>query len=84
MIRRHSHLKIARYHQHLTDQLDLDLSPLEYMMKEYPQIKEREEMRKIVGRYGITGKNQTNPIGTLSDGQRVNHKILFVQEVKVC
>lgn len=70
MIRRHSHLKIARYHQHLTDQLDLDLSPLEYMMKEYPQIKDWEEMRKIVGRYGITGKSQTNPIGTLSDGQR--------------
>merc|ERR1712226_55887 len=70
MIRRHSHLKIARYHQHLTDQLDLDLSPLEYMMKEYPQVKDWEEMRKIVGRYGITGKSQTNPIGTLSDGQR--------------
>ena len=71
MIRRHSHLKIARYHQHLTDQLDLDLSPLDYMLKEYPNIKEREEMRKIVGRYGITGKQQTTPIGCLSDGQRV-------------
>merc|ERR1712025_607866 len=70
MIRRHSHLKIARYHQHLTDQLDLDLSPLEYMLKEYPAVKERDEMRKIIGRYGITGKQQTTPIGNLSDGQR--------------
>lgn len=70
MIRRHSHLKIARYHQHLADQLDLDLSPLDYMLKEYPKIKDREEMRKIVGRYGLTGKQQTTPIGCLSDGQR--------------
>jgi len=70
MIRRHSHLKIARYHQHLSDQLDMDLSPLDYMLKEYPEVKERDEMRKIIGRYGITGKQQTTPIGNLSDGQR--------------
>ena len=44
--------------QHLTEQLELDLSPLEYMMKCYPAIKEKEEMRKIIGRYGLTGKQQ--------------------------
>ena len=44
--------------QHLTEQLELDLSPLDYMMKCYPMIKEREEMRKIIGRYGLTGKQQ--------------------------
>jgi len=70
MIRRHSHLKIARYHQHLAEKLDMDLSPLEYMIKEYPEIKEIEDMRKIVGRYGITGKNQVVPISNLSDGLR--------------
>ncbi|KAM6326924.1 ATP-binding cassette sub-family F member 2 isoform 2-T2 [Alca torda] len=58
MIRKHSHVKIGRYHQHLQEQLDLDLSPLEYMMKCYPEIKEKEEMRKIIGRYGLTGKQQ--------------------------
>lgn len=47
--------------QHLTEQLDLDLSPLEYMMKCYPEIKEKEEMRKIIGRYGLTGKQQVGP-----------------------
>ena len=72
MIRRHSHLKIARYHQHLAEKLDMDLSPLEYMMKEYPDVKEIEDMRKIVGRYGITGKNQVVPISNLSDGLRVS------------
>ncbi|KAE8743179.1 ABC-transporter, subfamily F member 01 [Frankliniella occidentalis] len=58
MIRKNSHLRIARYHQHLHELLDLDLSPLEYMMKSFPEIKEREEMRKIIGRYGLTGRQQ--------------------------
>ena len=44
--------------QHLAEQLDLNLSALEYMMKCYPEIKEKEEMRKIVGRYGLTGQQQ--------------------------
>nr|XP_039255679.1 ATP-binding cassette sub-family F member 2-like isoform X2 [Styela clava] len=70
LIRRHSHLKIARYHQHLTDQLDLDLSPLDYMMKCYPEIKEIEQMRRIIGRYGLSGKQQICPISKLSDGQK--------------
>ncbi len=58
MIRRNSHLRIARYHQHLHELLDMDMSPLDYMMKCFPDIKEREEMRKIIGRYGLTGKQQ--------------------------
>ncbi|XP_041365113.1 ATP-binding cassette sub-family F member 2-like [Gigantopelta aegis] len=70
LIRRHSHLKIGRYHQHLQDQLDLEVSALDYMMKCYPEIKEREEMRRIIGRYGLSGLQQTCPIKNLSDGQR--------------
>lgn len=70
MIRKNSHLRIARYHQHLHELLDLDLSPLEYMMKSFPDIKEREDMRKIIGRYGLTGRQQVCPIRQLSDGQR--------------
>ena len=70
IIRRNSHLKFGRYHQHLAETLDLNLSALEYMMQEYPEIKEVEDMRRIVGRYGLTGKNQTCPMKNLSDGQR--------------
>merc|ERR1719468_1060345 len=70
MIRRNNHLKIGRYHQHLHELLEMDLSPLDYMMKKFPEIKERDEMRKIIGRYGITGKQQTAPIKQLSDGQK--------------
>lgn len=81
MIKRHSHLKIARYHQHLAEKLDMNLSPLQYMMKEYPEIKEIEDMRKIVGRYGITGKNQVVPISSLSDGLRVS--IIFSVKAEI-
>merc|ERR1711997_476961 len=70
MVRRNNHLKIGRYHQHLHELLEMDLSPLDYMMKKFPEIKERDEMRKIIGRYGITGKQQTAAIKQLSDGQR--------------
>lgn len=70
LIRRHSHLRIARYHQHLHEALDMSLSALEYMMKCFPEVKEREEMRRIVGRYGLTGRQQVCPMRHLSDGQR--------------
>merc|ERR1719365_72508 len=70
MVRRHNHLKMARYHQHLHELLEMDLSPLDYMLKMFPEFKERDEMRKVVGRYGITGKAQTAPIKQLSDGQK--------------
>jgi ATP-binding cassette subfamily F protein 2 len=68
-VKKHSHLKIGWYHQHLTDQLDLNLSPLEYMIKAFPG-NESERMRRVIGRYGITGKTQTIPIKMLSDGQK--------------
>merc|ERR1719431_64381 len=70
MIRRHNHLKLARYHQHMHEILEMDLSPLDYMLKCFPHIKERDEMRKVIGRYGITGKAQTAPMKQLSDGQK--------------
>jgi len=69
LVRRHNHLKIGWYHQHLTDQLDLALSPLEYMMFCYPGV-EAELMRRVIGRFGISGKTQMLPISTLSDGQK--------------
>merc|ERR1712130_980597 len=70
MVRRHNHLKLGLYHQHLHELLEMDLSPLDYMMKKFPEFKERDEMRKVIGRYGITGKSQTAPIKQLSDGQK--------------
>jgi len=70
MVRRHPHLRIAWYHLHLTDTLELELSALEYMLKSFPNEVEAEKMRAIIGRFGITGKAQTCPMKQLSDGQK--------------
>lgn len=50
--------------------LDLNLSAVEFMMKTFPEVKEMEEMRRIVGQYGLTGRQQVCPMRQLSDGQR--------------
>nr|GEW32442.1 ABC transporter F family member 1 [Tanacetum cinerariifolium] len=69
MVKRHNHLRIAQYHQHLAEKLDLDMSALLYMMREYPG-NEEEKMRASIGRFGLTGKAQTMPMKNLSDGQK--------------
>merc|ERR1711972_50578 len=35
MVKRHNHLKLGLYHQHLHELLEMDLSPLDYMMKKF-------------------------------------------------
>uniref|UniRef100_A0A6B2L046 ABC transporter domain-containing protein n=1 Tax=Arcella intermedia TaxID=1963864 RepID=A0A6B2L046_9EUKA len=71
MVRCHQHLRLARYHQHLQDHLDVNLSPLEYLSNEFPELATKpEQMRQQIGRFGVTGKVQTLPIKSLSDGQK--------------
>lgn len=69
MVRRHNHLRIAQFHQHLAEKLELDLSALQYMIKEYPG-NEEEKMRASIGKFGLSGKAQVMPMKNLSDGQR--------------
>lgn len=68
-VRRHNHLRIAQYHQHLAEKLDLEMPALLYMMREYPGTEE-EKMRSAIGRFGLSGKAQVMPMKNLSDGQR--------------
>jgi ATP-binding cassette subfamily F protein 2 len=74
-VRAHPKLRIARFHQHLQDLLDVNTSPIEFIRKEFPKNEAGEqttisEARQMIGRYGITGKNQTNPIKYMSDGMK--------------
>lgn len=46
--------------QHLQDILDLNMTALDWMMRAYPEVKEREDMRRIIGRYGLTGLQQVS------------------------
>jgi len=74
-INRHRHLKLGLYHQHSTDLLDLEKSPVEYMRGVFGG--EIQEWRAKLGQFGISGNDQTVPIGHLSDGQR--SRIVFCE-----
>jgi ATP-binding cassette subfamily F protein 2 len=68
-VRPHSHLRIGVFSQHFADALDTSMTPLEYMLSEFPT-KTLEDMRKYLGRYGCSGAVQTQVIEQLSDGQK--------------
>ena len=68
-VRPHSHLRISKFTQHFVDVLELDMCPLDYMLKLWPAMT-REDGRKFLGRYGITGGVQTQVMEELSDGQK--------------
>jgi len=68
---RHHHLSIGRYHQHSVDVLDPRATPLEFFASTYYEMrKPTDEWRSYLGRFGISGRYQTNPISQLSDGQK--------------
>lgn len=70
--------RLGRYHQHSADQLEFDLSPVEYMRKKFPGAhKDLQGWRSAVGRFGITGDQQLNPIGHLSDGLKA--RLVFAE-----
>mmetsp|Transcript_26767 Transcript_26767/g.39907 ORF Transcript_26767/g.39907 Transcript_26767/m.39907 type:complete len:788 (-) Transcript_26767:495-2858(-) len=68
-IRPHGHLKIGRFTQHFVDVLDLELTPLEYFDKLYPDTP-YEDQRKYLGRFGVSGRMQVQKMEELSDGQK--------------
>lgn len=70
-VSRHTQLKLAKYSQHSADQLPFDKSPVEHLQQMYAQKfpeKDIQFWRQQIGRFGITGSHQTNPINQLSDG----------------
>lgn len=73
-IRPHPHLRMAKYTQHFVDTLDLDVTPLEFFGKKTGETA-IEKLRGYVGRFGITGDNQTTKIMYLSDG--LKSRIVF-------
>ena len=65
----HNKLRLSRFNQHFVDQLDMSLTPLQFMRSEFPEVTE-EDMRSWLGRFGVTGGPQTQKMETLSDGQK--------------
>jgi len=77
-VSRHPHLKIGRYHQHSVEQLDLSLSPIDYLKSKFAHLQyDMETWRAKIGQFGITGNQQLNPMKSLSDGQQ--SRIVFCE-----
>ncbi|OLY80076.1 putative ABC transporter ATP-binding protein [Smittium mucronatum] len=81
LVHRHGRLRIAYFSQHHVDQLDLSLTAVGHMAKNYPG-KNEEEYRKHLGSFGISGMTALQKIQTLSGGQksRVAFACLAVQK----
>ncbi|PPQ76263.1 hypothetical protein CVT24_010388 [Panaeolus cyanescens] len=79
-ISKHVALKLAKYSQHSADQLPYDKSPIEYFQslfaEKYPE-KDLQAWRAQLGRFGLSGTHQTQPIKQLSDGLR--NRVVFSQ-----
>jgi ATP-binding cassette, subfamily F, member 2 len=69
-VAKNAHCVMARFHQHFVDQINMELTPLEYMQSEFPDIIAPEPLRAALGRFGVSGRLQMTPMKTLSDGQK--------------
>ena len=76
-ISRHSHLRFSYYNQHSEDQLDLEMTPIDFLMKKFAagittidgfKQLDFEAWRQVLGRFGISGHRQVSPMKTMSDG----------------
>jgi ATP-binding cassette subfamily F protein 2 len=82
-VRAHTHLRIARYHQHIHEEMDLTISALRFMVSQFEELENKvEAMRRQLGKFGITGDYQSMPMCQLSDGllSRVVFSWLTAQE----
>lgn len=69
IVSRNPRLRIGYFAQHHIDQMDLNLTPVQWMAKIYPG-KTDEEYRRMLGAFGITGTLGVQKIGLLSGGQK--------------
>ncbi|MBN3298537.1 ABCF3 protein, partial [Amia calva] len=77
----HRNLKIGYFSQHHVDQLDLNVSSVELLLKKFPGRTE-EEYRHQLGGYGISGELAVRPVASLSGGQK--SRVAFAQMTMAC
>ena len=67
--------KISCFHQHHLDQLNPDQTPVEYIRSILPSDLRKENPRKYLGKFGISGDTAVQKIKTLSGGQK--NRVVF-------
>lgn len=76
VMRRSPHVKVGRYHQHFMEQLDMNQTPLEWMIQEFSD--PIEQTRAHLGRFGLNGPAQKKPLGQLSGGQKARVAFSYI------
>ncbi|XP_035665729.1 ATP-binding cassette sub-family F member 1-like [Branchiostoma floridae] len=62
--RKNPRLKVGFYNQHSADQLEVDISPTDYLQKHFNL--QYQDARKTLGRFGLVSYAHTIPIRDLS------------------
>lgn len=68
-INRNRHLRVAKFSQHFVDQLNMTDTPVEYIAKKFPEMKQ-QEVRNKLGMFNLKGDLHNKPISLLSGGQK--------------
>lgn len=66
-------LRVGRYSQHFVDSLQMDETPVQYLLRLYPDQEgpsKQETVRAKLGKFGLPSHNHLTPIVKLSGGQK--------------
>jgi len=66
---RNRNLRVAKFSQHFVDQLTMTDTPVEYILKKFPEFKLQEARNKL-GLFNLKGDLHNKPISLLSGGQK--------------
>ncbi|RWR84696.1 ABC transporter F family member 4 [Cinnamomum micranthum f. kanehirae] len=72
-VRRSQKLRIGRYSQHFVDLLTMEETPVQYLLRLYPEqegLSKQEAVRAKLGKFGLPSHNHLTPIAKLSGGQK--------------
>lgn len=68
-INRNPRARIAVFGQHHVESLELALSPIQYFVRQFPNVDE-QKLRAHLGSFGVSGDLALQPMYTLSGGQK--------------
>jgi ABC-type Mn2+/Zn2+ transport system ATPase subunit len=81
-VTQHPDFTLAYFGQHSTAELDLELTPIEFMMREFPNETKAGALRSHLGKTGITGQTADTRMKGLSFSQR--SCIVFAKLTYIC
>lgn len=73
-VSRSPHVRVGRYHQHFMDQLDMEQTPLDFLLSVWKN-EPIESLRASLGKFSVSGPQQLTPMKKLSGG--LKSRVIF-------